>query len=127
MSNNALLSSEEFGVGGVNIGRGFDGSEIIGDEGISGKVEVQWRTPYHVPIFDSYQLYGFYDIGRVWNDDATTNDLKRESLASAGIGLDATIAEKTKLGFMVAKPLTRDVQTQGDDGARVYFSLSREF
>ncbi|MCS5597664.1 MAG: BamA/TamA family outer membrane protein [Alphaproteobacteria bacterium] len=127
MSNNALLSSEEFGVGGVNIGRGFDGSEIIGDEGISGKVEVQWRTPYHVPIFDSYQLYGFYDIGRVWNDDATTNDLKRESLASAGIGLDAKIAEKTKLGFMVAKPLTRDVQTQGDDGARVYFSLSREF
>ena len=72
-------------------------------------------------------MFGFYDVGRVWNDDATTNDLKRESLASAGIGLDATIAEKTKLGIMVAQPLTRDVQTQRDDDPRFYFSLSREF
>lgn len=127
LSNGALLSSEEFGVGGVNIGRAYDSSEIIGDEGIAGKVQLQWRNPYHVPLFDNYQVFGFYDVGRVWNDDATTNDLKRESLASAGIGLDATIAEKTKLGIMVAQPLTRDVQTQRDDDPRFYFSLSREF
>lgn len=127
MSNSSLLSSEEFGVGGVNLGRAYDSSEIIGDEGIAGKLELQWRNPYNIPLFDNYQLYGFYDIGRVWNDDATTADLERESLASAGLGLDATIAEKTKLGFMVAQPLTRDVQTQRDDDPRVYFSVSREF
>ena len=127
MTNNALLSSEEFGVGGLNIGRGFDSSEIVGDEGIAGKVELQWRTPYELEVFDNYQLYGFYDIGRVWNDDATTNDLKRESLASAGIGFDGTISEKVKVGAIIAVPLTRDVQTQRDDDPRFYFTISKEF
>lgn len=127
LTNGAQLSSEEFGVGGVNIGRSFDSSEIVGDEGYAGKVELQWRTPYKVPLFDTYQLYGFYDFGRVWNDDATTNDLKRESLASAGVGLNGTINEKTKLGVILAYPLTRDVQTQRDDDPRFYFSVSRAF
>jgi hemolysin activation/secretion protein len=127
LTNGAQLSSEEFGVGGVNIGRSFDSSEIVGDEGYAGKVELQWRTPYQLPLFDTYQLYGFYDFGRVWNDDATTNDLKRESLASAGIGLNGIINEKTKLGMILAYPLTRDVQTQRDDDPRFYFSVSREF
>ena len=33
-ANNALSSTEEFSVGGMNYGRGFDSSEIIGDDGI---------------------------------------------------------------------------------------------
>ena len=127
LTNGAQLSSEEFGVGGVNIGRGFDSSETVGDEGFAGKVELQWRTPYQIPVFDSYQLYGFYDYGRVWNDDATTKDLERESLASAGIGISGTINEKTSLGMILAYPLTREVQTQRDDSPRFYFSLSRKF
>jgi len=127
ITNGAQLSSEEFGVGGTNIGRGFDSSEVVGDEGFAGKIELQWRTPYQLPLFDSYQLYGFYDFGRVWNDDATTKDLERESLASAGVGISGTINDKISLGMILAYPLTRDVQTQRDDSPRIYFSLSRRF
>tara|TARA_R110002124_G_scaffold149220_1_gene315028 strand:- start:167566 stop:169323 length:1758 start_codon:yes stop_codon:yes gene_type:complete len=128
LSNGALLSSEEFGVGGVNIGRAYDSSEIVGDQGLAGKIELQWRNPYAIPVFDNYQLSTFYDVGVVWNDDATTSAFKRQSLASAGIGFNATITKKTSLSLMVAKPLTRTVQTQsGDKDPRFYISLSRQF
>lgn len=127
LSNNALLSSEEFGVGGSAYGRGYDGSEVVGDEGYAGKAEVQWNTPKDVFWLDSYQLYGFYDFGRVWNEDATTADLERESLASAGIGARLTFTDDIEGGAMIAKPLTRDVQTQRDDGLRAFFNVSYKF
>ena len=77
-SSNALLSSEEFSIGGINSGRGYDPSEISGDQGLSGKVELQWKEPVALDksFVESYQLFGFYDIGRVWNDDATTPSQK---------------------------------------------------
>ena len=72
LANDALLASEEFGVGGINSGRGYDPSEIVGDDGISGSVEVQWNEPYPVSYLEDYQLFGFYDIGKVWNTDVAT-------------------------------------------------------
>ncbi len=126
LANAALLSSEEFGVGGINSGRGFDPSEIVGDDGVSGKVEVQWNEPTPINYLEDYQLFGFYDIGKVWNDDATISD-DDESLASAGFGMRAELPSEINASLAVAFPLTRDVQTQRDDGAKAYFSLNREF
>ncbi len=126
MAKDALLSSEEFGVGGINSGRGFDPSEIVGDDGISGKLELQWNEPRPVNFLEDYQVFGFYDVGKVWNDDATISD-DDESLASAGFGVRADLPAETKAALAVAFPLTRDVQTQRDDDAKVYFSLNRSF
>lgn len=126
-TTDALLSSEEFGVGGVNFGRGYDPSEIIGDKGIAGKVELQWNTPAPVDFLDSYQVFGFYDAGRVWNEDPTNNAQKRDGIASTGLGLRTNFMDAYKGDMFVALPLTRDVQTQNDTDARFYFSLSRSF
>ena len=123
-----MLSAEEFGLGGANsIGRGYDPSEIVGEDGIAGTVELRWESPYKVSWMDSYSVYGFYDVGKVWNDDAVTTDLEEQSLASTGLGVRANINPLTRAGFMVALPLTRDVAAEGDDDARVYFNLSRNF
>ncbi|MEM7651383.1 MAG: ShlB/FhaC/HecB family hemolysin secretion/activation protein [Pseudomonadota bacterium] len=122
----AMLASEEFGVGGINSGRGFDPSEIVGDDGVSGKVELQWNEPTPVRWMEDYQLFGFYDFGKVWNDDATISD-DDESLASTGLGVRADFRNNFKAGLAVAYPLTRDVQTQGDDDPTVYFNLNRSF
>ena len=127
LSNNSLLSSEEFGVGGSAYGRGYDSSEIVGDEGYAGKMEVQWNTPKEISWLEDYQLYGFYDFGRVWNGDATTADLERESLASVGVGARLTVTEDLDAGVMVAKPLTRDVQTMGDEDIRGFFNIMYKF
>ncbi|MCB1581154.1 MAG: ShlB/FhaC/HecB family hemolysin secretion/activation protein [Rhodospirillales bacterium] len=126
MANDALLSSEEFGVGGINSGRGYDPSEIVGEDGVSGSLEVQWNRQSPWTYVEDYQLFGFYDIGKVWNDDATISD-DDESLASVGFGVRADLVSDMKAALSVAFPLTRDVQTQSDDDPKVYFSLNRSF
>lgn len=128
LSSSALLSAEEFGIGGANgIGRGYDPSELVGEDGIAGSVELRWASPYKVSWLDNYSVYGFYDIGKVWNDDATTSSQKEQSLASTGLGMRANINSATRAGFMVALPLTREVAAEGDDDPRFYFNLSRDF
>jgi hemolysin activation/secretion protein len=126
-ANDALLSSEEFGVGGIALGRAFDPSEIVGDQGISGKLEVQWNKPYDWSLVQDYQVFGFYDAGRIWNEDSTSADLERETITSAGFGLRTEFMEDTAADFTVAFPLNRDVATQQDKDPRFYFSLSRRF
>ena len=126
-SNYALYSSEEFGVGGISYGRGYDPSEIIGDNGVAGKVELQWTEPYELPYLESYQLFGFYDVGRVWNKDATTSSQKIDSLASAGFGVRMDLPMNINAGAMLAFPLTRAPQTEDKDKARLLFTLSKRF
>jgi len=128
-ASNALLSSEEFGIGGINGGRGYDPSEVTGDEGIAGKVELQWKDPvkFDTNFLESYQLYTFYDVGTVWNDDATTSAFKRDSIASVGLGIRFDLPFDVEGGLAVAKPLTREVATQSDKDPKVYFNLSKRF
>ncbi|MGH1456493.1 MAG: ShlB/FhaC/HecB family hemolysin secretion/activation protein [Alphaproteobacteria bacterium] len=123
----ALLSSEEFGVGGMEFGRGYDSSEIVGDEGVSGKAELRWNNPKDFNYINKYQLYAFFDIGRVWNKDATTSAGKRDSLASTGLGIRADITDKIKAGVGVALPLTRERDTSNDNDPRYYFNISHKF
>ncbi|MCF8496642.1 MAG: BamA/TamA family outer membrane protein, partial [Alphaproteobacteria bacterium] len=127
LSSGALLSAEEFGVGGMNIGRGYDPSEIVGDQGIAGKAEIQWNRPMQWDAVDDYQLYGFLDAGRVWNDDASTSSLKKESVTSTGVGIRADLIKDTEAGLAIAFPISRDVDTRGDRSPKLYFNLSRRF
>lgn len=128
-TGHALLSSEEFGVGGINGGRGYDPSEITGDEGIAAKVELQWKEPVKLDtkFVEAYQLYSFYDVGTVWNNDATTSSQKRDSIASVGLGMRVDLPYDVEAGLAVAKPLTRRVQTHNDKDPKVYFNLSKRF
>ncbi|HBR68284.1 MAG TPA: ShlB/FhaC/HecB family hemolysin secretion/activation protein [Rhodospirillaceae bacterium] len=126
-SANKLLSSEEFGIGGINSVRAYDPSEIIGEHGIEGKAEVQWNEPYPVEGIENYQLFTFFDAGRIWDEDSTTNDLERESVTSAGFGVRADITTQTQAGAAVAFPLNRDVEANDDQDPRFYVNLSRKF
>lgn len=122
-----LSSYEEFGVGGSNFGRGYDASEVIGDDGLAGKLELQWNRDAAHQFIDDYQLYGFYDVGRVWDQDATSSDLKVETLRSTGLGVRANFLHDIAGDAMMALPLSATPQTQDDRGARFYFSLSKKF
>lgn len=126
-ASNPLLTSEQFGVGGMNYGRGYDPSEIIGDDGVAGKLEVQWQKPVNLPFIDEWQAFGFYDIGRVWQQEASSSVLKTNSLASTGFGMRGTFESGTSMDALVAFPLTRDVQTQGDKDARFLVGISQKF
>jgi len=127
MTSSALLSSEQFGVGGNVYGRGYDSSEITGDRGFSTKAELQWSAPYKVNLLENYQLYAFWDAGHVRNLKPTTAADSLITLSSAGAGLRGSLNADTSLGFFAAAPLTKDVSTQGNKQPSVYFNVNRRF
>ena len=127
-ATSSMLSSEEFGVGGVNLGRGYDSSEIIGDDGVAGSVELQWNSPYNIDYVDEYQLYAFYDAGRVWNDNPGSDSLERDTLTSTGLGLRLGVLDNTlQFNGFVGVPLNRSVETEGDEDPRFFVSLTKTF
>ena len=127
LSNGPLLSSEEFGVGGMGFGRGYDPSEIIGDEGVAGKVEVQWNIPGDIGFTNSHQLFTFFDAGRIWNDDPTSAKQKADTVTSAGFGVRAKIGDTANVDMTVAVPLNRSVQTMKDQDPRFFMSVTKSF
>lgn len=127
LSDGPLFSSEEFGLGGINYGRGYDASEVTGDDGFAAKVELQWNNPVLVNEDVDYQLYGFFDAGRVYDEDNTVQSLQKETLTSTGFGVRSDFSSGTAAGAFVALPLNKTPQTQDDQGPRFYFNLSQSF
>lgn len=120
-----LLASEEFALGGSELGSAYDPAELTGDSGLAGRLELQYNQSPETFI-SQYQLYGFYDIGRVWNEDPIAgNEDSHASLSSAGLGARFNIADALSGGVEGSLPLTKDVAANGTDGAapRIFFNL----
>jgi hemolysin activation/secretion protein len=123
---NTLLSSELFSFGGEQFGRGYDPSELVGDDGIAGKVELRFTDTLPFSPSMTYSFYTFYDVGAVYY--RSNGDVDRsESGASAGIGLRLSLGSYFSCFGELAKPLTRDVATEGDRHWRGYGGLSIRF
>ena len=125
VSADPLLSGEEFGVGGSKFGRGYDASEITGEQGVAAKVELQYGRAANWAWLQNYQAYAFYDVGAVWNKG--TGD--RDSLASGGVGVRVNLSDQVTTTVEAAAPLTRNVAAQGTKGddPRVFFSLTMRY
>lgn len=126
-SADPLLSSEEFAVGGGQFGRAYDSGEITGDSGISGAVELRYGGLVSYEYLKSYQFYGYYDIGKVWNESILVAETGHESLASAGLGVRFNVKHDVSGYLEINKPLTRSVSAEDDDDARFYFSILKRF
>ncbi|MCH8313674.1 MAG: ShlB/FhaC/HecB family hemolysin secretion/activation protein [Nitrospinae bacterium] len=122
-----LLASEEFGVGGVSFGRAFDPSEITGDTGLALGLELQRAFDVKMQFLRNLQAYVFFDYGSVWNRIATPTGAKQQDLASAGVGTRFNLTKHVSGYVEVAKPLIRDVATEGNRDPRVFFSLSTTY
>ena len=105
----------------MRIGRGYDTGEITGEDGIGGVVELRFSdSPCD---WLGYQLYGFYDAGIVWNDNAAPG-AGDATLNSAGAGVRFNLPRGLFLSYEAAKPLTRTPAVPGDKDVRHFFSLS---
>lgn len=125
-----LLASEEFALGGSEFGSAYDSAEITGDSGIATRLELQFNQGNEGAWLSEYQIYGFYDIGRVWNQDiiAASED-DHASLSSTGLGVRFNLLDSVTGGLEGAIPLTRDVAAMGTDGddARLFFNLQYRY
>lgn len=127
VSADPLLSSEQFGLGGGSFGRGYEPSEITGDQGVAGSLEGRYDLGLGVSWFRSPQAYVFYELGKIWNIDPPAGSAKDASLASAGIGMRFDVLDLLSVNLEAAKPLTREVASQDDKNIRFFFSLLTRF
>ncbi len=126
LASGPLYSGEEFGYGGQNFGRAYDASEIAGDHGIATSFEFRYTG---ITIDESIAPvpYLFYDIGKIWNDDA--GQVKQASGASAGFGMRVTTNIGLSGNFGVAFPLTKEASNPiyGKDGSNPRYLVQMSY
>ena len=123
----SLLTPVQFGLGGSRFGRGYEPSELTGDDGFAASVEGRYDLPFFSQIIGHPQIYAFYDVGQIWNIDPLPNAPSSASLASAGAGVRFTFLDRFDLDLEIAKPLTRIVASRGDKNFRPLFNISTHF
>lgn len=124
IADSALLAGDEFGYGGSFMGRAYDPSEMTGDSGLSGLVELRSRVLEAKAL--QLQPFVFADYGVVWNRDA--GQPSRDEGASAGLGLLATY-KATESRLTLAQPLLESSASTypNNPGPRLLFSLQSKF
>ena len=109
LSFNPLLSSEQFGFGGNQLGRAYDPAEIIGDRGFAGSVEFRSNIYPEWRILAAAQLYLFYDAGVIWNMKNVQGIKQKQSATSTGFGARLTFGPHITGNFIYAQPLTKSI------------------
>jgi hemolysin activation/secretion protein len=129
-SPDPLVASEEFALGGADFGSAYDSAELTGDSGAAGRLEIQYNDAPQTAYLKQYQVYGFYDIGRVWNHDPIPgSEASTGDLSSTGLGVRFNVNEQISGGLEGSLPLTKKVSAYGEDGAapRVFVSLQYRY
>jgi hemolysin activation/secretion protein len=115
-----LLSYEEFNLGGEGYGRAYDYGALSGDHGAAASSELRYGGETTWQWLSEYQVYGFYDVGAVWN--RIGDDLTMDHLSSAGAGLRLRVKDYFRAGFEAGKPLDLRSATTNDRDWRFFFS-----
>ena len=128
LASGSLLSSEEFGYGGQNYGRAYDTSEFTGDHGLAGAMEVRYGRWRDMPLV-GLMPYVFYDVGKVWNDNA--GQVSSQAASSYGLGMHATSEAGLEGNVGLAWPLIEEAGTpiygQDDSGPRILLRINKKF
>lgn len=97
-----LLSYDEYAVGNLSIGRGYDPGAVSGDKAFSSSFELSRNVPGKKS--GNLQLFSFYDLAHIENLDFGTIKPKR-TLNSVGAGARFYFANGFKAELTYAKPL----------------------
>lgn len=122
-SFNPLVISEQFAYGGEPFGRAYDPSELTGDSGVEGSLELDFAPGINDNLFRSAVLFGFYDAGLVYDRiHPGTNGYAFGT--SAGVGVRLTPVPWLFGSVEADKPLTRMVAAESSKDWRFFFRLS---
>jgi len=124
-SPHQLLSSDEYGVGGKGYGRAYDPSEITGDAGFAGRLELRYLAPPIAPKIDYVQLYAFSEYGAVWNHESSR--YRHRSLADVGVGVRFSVAGALNGNLELGCPLTEIPGSDTTRDVRLFYGFSVRF
>ncbi len=106
-TNDPLMAFDEFAVGNLTLGRGYDPGATAGDRVIGGAFEFRLGKPVPITRNDwALEAVAFYDRIHIENLD-TNNFESNRNLASVGGGVRATWGSRFRLDVMYAKPLDK--------------------
>jgi len=122
-----LLPSERFSVGGRRIGRGFPPGSVVGDHGLAAKAEVRYGNVVDRQFLESYQAYGFFDFGKAWDVDSTTDD--ENDLASVGLGVRWNVTSDVAVNPEIAHRIDGSGPDDSidDSDTRLLFTVTARF
>jgi hemolysin activation/secretion protein len=125
-SQNALVSGEQFGLGGPDSVRGYLLREISSDRGYQGQAELY--TPDFARKFgmtDSYKLrfLAFYDWGAIQRNHVLPGEAAHDGIASAGVGMRMTYSKSVSLRLDLAQIL-QETANRDNNSVRVTGSLA---
>lgn len=104
-TDDALVSGEQFGIGGPDTVRGYPLREVANDRGYSTQLELY--TPDFsgkMGLPDKYRIRGlaFYDFGQVDRNKAQPGEVDHSVLASTGLGVRFNYGKLVSLRFDAA-------------------------
>ena len=111
LASRTLLTSEQFGLGGINSVRGYRQDLLLADNGAFASVEL--RQPIaHVSQWNGLlQVTPFVDVGTAWNNSSSRDKNNTNTLASVGLGLRWSQGNNFTAGIEWGIPLV-SVDTQ---------------
>jgi hemolysin activation/secretion protein len=127
VSNDPLLSLEQFSVGGRYTVRGYRENQLVRDNGLVGSAELRLPVYQRVDPSIRVDLVPFFDAGHAWSNKR--KDIGQQTLMSVGIGTRASVTGWGHFEFFwghrlkdVSRETERDPQ---DDG--IHFRIGLEW
>jgi hypothetical protein len=128
VSNQPLVSSEEFSGGGEQSVRGYLESEEVGDNGAFATLEL--RSPplagFLGPNTRDWRVYIFGDTGKLTLIDPLPSQTSSFSLTSIGFGSRLALGNHLNGAFDAGYPLTTQTYTQAHE-LRMTFRVGADF
>lgn len=128
LTNDRLITGEQFAVGGSTSVRGLDERDLRGDEGY--QVNLQAWAP---PMAKNLRPVAFVDIGHVSNNDPMENEFRSESVMSVGalINWNPTnnISASASYGYLIdGVDSVEAANSSSEDGDSMFhFNLTYRF
>ena len=128
VSDQPLISNEQFVAGGVDSVRGYLEATSVGDKGLRGTLELRSQrfTRESWGWFGGLRVHAFAEGAGLWLNSPLPAQQSRFGLLSAGLGLRLQAREYVSLALDVGWPL-RDVGNTRKGKARVHASGVLEF
>ncbi|NDP58104.1 MAG: ShlB/FhaC/HecB family hemolysin secretion/activation protein [Oxalobacteraceae bacterium] len=125
-SADALISGEQFGVGGVDSVRGFNEREVLNDYGYRTSVEFQGSNLGKAFGAAAWQVRPvlFHETGRLWRNHPLPAEAHRSAIASAGLGLRIALDNSMQARIDYATVLQgAGIRPTGDRKIQANFTL----
>lgn len=124
-AGNPLLNYDEYSIGNLSIGRGYDPGANSGDRAIGAAFELNANV--YAGAKSAVQFFGFYDVVQVENLDFGTIDPTR-TLESIGAGARFSLGNGLQAEVTYAKPLDRALASDAEKPPeRLLFSITTKF